>query len=375
MPTQVWHRGHGFDHRTRRFLDVFFAPVPRIGFNLPSAGWATLLPAAGGKLPSIMRPPPTDFWQVGVAQAPIADWLNPAKCPVSHEEVCWLPDPGRWRYLADPFGIRRGDTTHVFVEAFDYRTKHSVIERHELGPELEWRGREVALARPYPLSYPFIVEDQGELFMVPESHRAAEISLYRASKFPGSWVLESVLLPGVAGSEPSLIRHGDHWWMFFTLAGSNARDQRELHVAFASKLTGPWRLHPQNPIIHDRSCTRPGGTPFVGAGGHVVLPVQDCSETYGGGLRFLSFPRLDPQRIYVKRHESRLSGMQISPSHCDGFHTLASCGDLTFVDAKRIAFSWERVALDWRRRWTRFAGRRPGYFDARAAQIDCQVTA
>ena len=134
-------------------------------------------------------PPQSDFWQAGIVPAAIATLLDPAALAACRDRIGWLPDPGAWRYLADPFGVRRGDTTHVFVEAFDYRTKHAVIEHHQFGRELAWQGKDVALARPFHLSYPFLVEDNGEVFMIPESHRAGEIALYRARKFPGyaSW--------------------------------------------------------------------------------------------------------------------------------------------------------------------------------------------
>lgn len=299
----------------------------------------------------MIRPPKSDFWQVGVVPATIETWLKSSAAPVAPGEITWLPDPGAWRYLADPFGVQRDGGTHVFVEAFDYRTKHAVIEHHELGPDLGWRGKSVVLARPFHLSYPFIVEEKGEVFMIPESHRAGEIVLYHARKFPGDWVRETVLLMGIPGAEPSLIRCGDQWWMFFTIVGRDARDQRELHVAFAPRLTGPWQLHQQNPIVNDRKGGRPGGTPFIGADGCVVLPVQDCSDSYGGALRFLRFAHLSRDRIEVEHLGLTLRGECVSSTHREGFHTLSSCGQVTLVDAKRVARSWGRAGLDWRRRF------------------------
>ena len=128
----------------------------------------------------MIRPPRSDFWQVGLVHAPITALLGPARPDSWRERVTWLPDPGPWRYLADPFGLRRRGTTHIFVEAFDYRTKHAVIEHHEFGPDLAWRGQSVVLSRPFHLSYPYIVQDRGEVFMIPECHQTGEIALYRA---------------------------------------------------------------------------------------------------------------------------------------------------------------------------------------------------
>jgi hypothetical protein len=298
----------------------------------------------------VILPPRTDFWRTGIVPAPIATLTDPAALAAVQDRITWLPDPGPWRYLADPFALRRGDATHVFVEAFDYRTKHAVIEHHEFGPHMEWRHKGTVLARSFHLSYPYLVKEDGEVFMIPESQKHGEIALYRANNFPGGWVRETALLPGIPGAEASVIRHEGLWWMFFTIVGPAARDQRELHLAHAEKLTGPWHLHWLNPVLDDRSGARPGGTPFVGADGHLVLPVQDCSQTYGGAIRFLRFKTLTPGSVEVEHLPGRLTGGLVSDTHQAGLHTLSACGDLTLIDTKRIARPWGRYAIDLQRR-------------------------
>lgn len=301
----------------------------------------------------MIRAPQTDFWQVGVLPAPIGDAADSFALADLRSEVCWMPSPGAWKYHADPFGVQRGETAHVFVEAFDYRTKHAVIEHFELGPDNVWHGGETVLAQPFHLSYPFLIDHGDDVFMVPESHRAREIALYRARRFPHQWAKETVLLADVPGAEPSLICHGGSWWMFFTIVGPHARDQRELHVAFADRLTGPWRLHPLNPVLKERAGARPGGTPFVGTDGKLILPVQDCSQSYGGALRFLKFIELERDRVDIQRLSTRLEGEMVSSTHRDGFHTFSACGDRTLFDVKRIGRDRSRHWIDLRRRVAR----------------------
>jgi len=299
----------------------------------------------------------SDFWQVGLVPAPIATLTTSAALAAERHGIAWMPDPGPWRYLADPFGVVRGETTHVFVEAFDYRTKHAAIEHFTYGADGIWRAGGVVLAQPFHLSYPFLVEEGGELFMVPESFRAGEIALYRARRFPAEWVRETALLSGVPGAEPSLLRYRGRWWMFFTVVGPQGRDQRELHVAHADKLTGPWTLYPRNPVIDNRGGARPGGTPYVAGNGDVVLPVQDCSDTYGGALRLVRFAVLEPDFILPELLPARLLGGDVSHTHRDGLHTLSACGQATLIDAKRIDYSFARLAVDLRRRVARWKQR------------------
>lgn len=279
------------------------------------------------------------------------------------DQITWLPEAGPWRYVADPFGLVRADAVHVFVEAFDYRTKRAVIERHELGRDLSWRGKTTVLSQPVHLSYPFIVEDGGETFMVPESHQANEIALYRARDSNGPhgaldhWVRETALLKGVAGAEPSLIRYHDRWWMFYTLVGPQARDQRELHVAYADALTGPWHPHAMNPVLIDHAGARPGGTPFIGHDGSLMLPVQDCSEAYGGAIRLLRFTQLDDSRVVFEHAPVRLTGALVSEEYQAGFHTLSACGAMTLIDVKKVTHSRTKHWLDLKRRTRRLASR------------------
>ena len=297
----------------------------------------------------MIRPPATEMWRAGFIPAPIATLAEPAAWAAWASRIAWLPDPGPWRYLADPFGLQRDGLTHVFVEAFDYRTLHGVIEHHELAPDLTWRNRSTVLALPHHVSYPFIVEDAGEVFMIPENYRSNAITLYRARRFPAEWVRETTLLEGVPGAEPSLFKHEGRWWMFFTVV-SGGRDQRELHLAHAERLTGPWRLHRQNPVINDATGARPGGTPFLAGDGAVMLPVQDCSRTYGEALRFARFTELSPENVVVEHTAARLTGGLASAAERDGFHTLAHCGTGTLFDVKRFQHDWGRHVVDLRRR-------------------------
>lgn len=306
----------------------------------------------------MFKAPRTDFWQVGIVPLAIED-VDARALAAVRDRITWLPDAGRWRYLADPFGLVRGDALHVFVEAFDYRTKRANIERHEFAlADMAWRGQATVLDRPFHLSYPQVFEHGGETWMVPESYQAGEIALYRATD--GSlnhWQRECALLGGLPGADASLIEHGGRWWMFYTLVGPNARDQRELHAAHAPALTGPWTPLPANPVRISRDGARPAGRPFAGRDGVLALPVQDCTTGYGGATRLLRFTELTPERVAIEPGTEVLTGGLVSTTHTAGLHTLTGCGDaFTLIDVKRIDRSRGRQWLDFKRRLRRLAG-------------------
>lgn len=305
----------------------------------------------------MFRRPRTDFWRVGIVPAPI-ELLDAVRLAALKDRIVWLPEAGAWRYFADPFGLIRAQTLHVFVEAFDYRTKHAIIERHDFElPGLRWLGARPVLERPFHLSYPYVFEHDGQMYMLPESAKANEIALYRAvDERLDHWERECALISGVAGVDASVIQHGGRWWMFYSIVGPGARDQRELHVAHSPVLSGPWAPLSGNPVRVDRSGARPAGRPFHDGSGKVILPVQDSAASYGSALRLLRFDVLDPADVRCEMTSVRLTGDLVSPDHALGFHTLSACGPMTLIDVKRIDRSRGKQWLDLRRRARRLVG-------------------
>lgn len=301
--------------------------------------------------------PKSDFWEVGIVPLPLQQ-LDARRLRELRDRITWLPDPGPWRYLADPFGLVRGDALHVFVEAFDYRSKRANIERHEFSlAGLEWRGRSTVLDRAFHLSYPQVFEHDGETWMVPESFQAGEIALYRAvDDSLDHWERDCALLGGRPAADASLIEYQGRWWMFYTLVGPGGRDQRELHVAHAPALAGPWTPLPLNPVRVNREGARPAGRPFLAADGVLTLPVQDCVDGYGGATRLLRFPVLSPAQVQIDAGPERLTGDLASDTHTEGLHTLTGCGDFTLIDVKRVDRSRKRQWLDFQRRLRRAMG-------------------
>lgn len=306
----------------------------------------------------MLKRPRTDFWQVGILPIAVED-VDARALSAARGHITWLPDAGRWRYLADPFGLVRGDALHVFVEAFDYRVKRATIERHEFGlADMAWRGQATVLDKPFHLSFPQVFEHDGETWMVPESFQAGEIALYRAADASlNHWERECALLGGLPGADASLIEHEGRWWMFYTLVGAGGRDQRELHVAHAPALVGPWTPLAGNPVRVSRDGARPAGRPFVARDGVLTLPVQDSSTGYGGATRLLRFPVLTPERVVIEAGAERLTGDLVSDSHTAGLHTLSGCaGGFTLIDVKRIDRSRGKQWLDLKRRLRRLLG-------------------
>jgi hypothetical protein len=290
----------------------------------------------------------TELWHTGVVAAPIGCLMTSESLHAA--DIRWLPDPGPFRFIADPFGIWRHGRLTVFAEALDYRVKRGEIHYYTLDADGQVVAQGPSLREPFHLSYPVVVEDGDDVFMLPEGHRSGKLTLYRAERFPDHWVPAGTVLD-LPAIDASPVRYGGRWWMFFALPGEDNRAMRELHVAFADSLHGPWHLHPANPVRNVLDSARPGGTPFAHDGA-LYLPTQDCVGGYGRGISLLRFDVLTETKVETSV-VSRLKPQGLCGGWDDGLHTLSAAGSVTLIDVKRLDPSPGRFWIDLQRRLRR----------------------
>ncbi len=102
--------------------------------------------------------------------------------------------PPRDRFWADPQIIERNGLYYVFIEELMYRDHKGRIAVLTIDKDGNASEPQTVLERPYHLSYPFLFEWEGELFMIPETSAAETIEVYRCDRFPDQWSLERVLM-------------------------------------------------------------------------------------------------------------------------------------------------------------------------------------
>jgi hypothetical protein len=244
--------------------------------------------------------------------------------------------PPKDRDWADPFVIEKNGRYFVFFEELPYATGKAHISMFELGRDGRMSPVQRIVEAPYHLSYPFVFEHEGQLYMIPESGRNQTVELYRCVDFPLAWRLERVLIDGLRLVDATLYkgtgngRGGDRWWMFAnSAAGASRVFDDELHLFSAERLLGEWKPHPKNPVKSDARSSRPAGRLYE-RDGALYRPAQVCVPRYGAGLAIQRVTKLTPQD-YVERQVQRI----LPPPHTGlfGLHTMNRAGDLTVVDA------------------------------------------
>ena len=266
-------------------------------------------------------------WRIGVIEQPIGRLLE----TFDPAAIRWLDVPCDG-FLADPFGLAGADgSLTILAEAFPWRARRGHIAAITRRRDGKLAVTPTSLRFDTHLSYPQILEHNGEIYCIPESCALRRVQLFRAAEFPHRWVPDSVLLEGFAGADSTIVRYRDRWWMF---AGNHCdQDEAKLFIFHSAELRGPWTPHARNPVKCDLRSSRPAGTPFIGRDGTLYRPAQDGSRVYGGAMAINRVIRLTPDD-FEEEVAARLYPDPAGPCP-DGMHTLSAVGDLTLVDGKR----------------------------------------
>jgi hypothetical protein len=249
-------------------------------------------------------------------------------------------DDGR-RFFADPFLVTRAGKTYVLCEEFPFATQRGIISAGEVRPDGTVGDMVPVLERPYHLSYPFVFEDGGEMWMIPEAAAGNGVELYRAVNFPWQWEPVARLIENIPACDATILHHGGIYWMFLTSPSRQSTSWDNLRLYFARELLGPWTEHATSPILIDKQVSRPAGA-IIRTSRGLIRPAQDCSEIYGGGIILSRIDRLseDGYEQTVVGEIQPLGPVGVTGTHTyskvAGFEALDVWGDLDRIHEVRL---------------------------------------
>lgn len=300
-------QSHASPHTVRQSALNMPTSIMRAGRNLFRRGWQ--------KLTTV------DQWFIGFkfeAEPALPDALSGFQ----------LLMPPKDRFWADPFPIEREGRHFIFIEELPFATNKGHISVMEVSPDGRWSEPRKVLERDYHLSYPFLFEWQGELFMLPETGQQRTVEVYRCHRFPDDWRLESVLLNGVCAADATISPIGERWWMFVNIGEEGTELYDELHLFHAEQPFGEWTPHHCNPVKSDALSARPAGKPFL-ADGVLYRPAQVCAPLYGSAIVINRIEQIDPEH-FVEHEVARLTPDWLPG--LSGCHTYNRAGGLTVID-------------------------------------------
>jgi hypothetical protein len=238
--------------------------------------------------------------------------------------------PPRDRFWADPFVLFREGKYFLFFEEFPFATGKGHIACMVLDERGNRTEPRVVLERPYHLSYPFLFERGGELYMVPESAQNGTIDAYRCVEFPDKWELATTLMEGVYGVDATFLETEERWWMFVNVReNEGASSCDELLLFFSDDpLSGNWTAHTMNPVVSDARSARPAGRVFMREG-RLYRPSQDNEMGCGHAVRINRIDELSPTE-YVETCVGKIEPHWARD--VTAVHTLSFEGAMTVVD-------------------------------------------
>jgi len=243
------------------------------------------------------------------------------------------PDGHFW---ADPFLRVHAGRIYCFVEDYVYATNRAHISVLEI-TQADVKCLGVALREPFHLSFPFLFEYAGRLYMCPETSESNQIRIYKCDEFPLRWSLDSVAIDGISAADSMFFEHRGRWWLLTSIDRAGLNDHcSELCLFHApDPLGGAWTPHPMNPLYIDTDMGRNAGL-IVDEGRIYRAAQRQGFDQYGEGLALYEIIELDETR-YSERKVTDIRHDYLQRSL--GSHHISSDGDVTVVDIKTHCFA------------------------------------
>ena len=244
--------------------------------------------------------------------------------------------PPRDRFWADPHVFFKDDTYYIFIEEYLFKQKKGHISLIEMQQSGRYSDPVKVLEEPFHLSYPHIFENNGTLFMIPETQQDHSINLYECTGFPNEWKHRETLIDSVDAVDSTILFHKNKWWLFTNIAEpEGTADYNELFLFYSDNLVSrDWHSHPMNPVISDVKRARSAGK-ILKENDTLYRPSQCGNRGYGYGIKLNEIVALT-ENEYLEREIAF-----IEPNwdkKVKGVHTLCHDNRLTMVDGNYQKF-------------------------------------
>ena len=282
-----------------------------------------------------------EVWNVGFSPDSVEEIVRQGE--VDPARITWCAPHRPGFFIADPFGYSRDGQEQILVEEYDQSAKGwiSRLSRPRPGQPLELAPE---IEEPFHMSYPCVFSEEGQDYCVPETYQANGAGLYRRAD--GRWSRVRNLVEGEPIVDPTLFRHGEHYWLLCTHQNDGAWGNLKLHGYYADRLDAVFKPHPLNPLKCDIGSCRPAGRVLV-VDGALYRPSQDCSSTYGGAVVINQIVRLTPTE-FAETVVTTLRPFDKGP-YPHGLHTLNRVSDGAVIDGKKFTFDLRAMAINWSR--------------------------
>ncbi len=232
-------------------------------------------------------------------------------------------------WCADPFLITHDNKDYVFFEMYDRFKQRGVIGYREIYSDSSFSKLKVAFDIGCHLSYPYIFKKDNDIFVIPESYMANEVSLYKAQNFPDKWIKQKLLIDNIIACDTTFINN-DYAITFVNNSENTGSDA----VLFNTKSEN-WIMTNNNPVDTDPAHSRCAGKVF-NYNGKLIRPAQYGVGGYGNGIVFREILSCTDDE-YIEKTMYKITVDDISYNSSkkyDGIHTYNFNDKYEVIDLK-----------------------------------------
>lgn len=266
-----------------------------------------------------------------------------------------LPIINLWRakpllFQADSFLFVKGDYLYLFYELQHWDDPGIIVMRKTQDLKV-WTEPIVVLEQPFHLSFPYVFEDNGQVYMIPESQESDAIHLFRAdndnltSFSKVRTLLHQERKEGIHYNfNDSHIYLKDNMYYLFTSYQKDWMYYQELYET-DNLLEGKFERHPDSPICTSNEFGRNGGS-LIYFDGHLLRVTQDCHAAYGDNVSLMEIDTLSPDKY--EEHLFRRNVLPPNTIFKEGGHQL---NIVRFKDKYVYATDYKQNRWAWYKLW------------------------
>lgn len=238
-------------------------------------------------------------------------------------------------WAADPFVYEKNGEVHLFAELYDYILRRGVIGYCKLDGSRNSRWIPIIVEK-YHLSYPCIIEYEGNIYLMPESSEAKELVLYQAVDFPHKWGKRYVLREGVSFADTTPIKWKEYGWALT----HDVEDPYNPQLILIDLKNLQDDVYVENV---DMFQSRPAGQTFQHETKY-IRPAQlslDCDKGYGKAILFYTY-FIENKMKYDEKLIRKLYPEELKYSKkifADGMHTYNASQNYEVIDLKTRRFN------------------------------------
>lgn len=233
-------------------------------------------------------------------------------------------------WTADPFLFKNNEKVYLFFEAFDRLKRKGVLGFREITGGV-CGDINIIFESDTHLSYPFIYEDSGEIYIIPESNKSSELYRLKCKSFPYEWEREKLLLNEKLADTTRFVFDNTVYYLSEKADDSNTFDRLDLYY----EDNGVLIECSSNPVKRDSCSARCAGKVFM-HNGQYIRPSQNCGEAYGKELNFNKIISISKNEYKEEKIETVANNQiktNVSKSFV-GIHTYNKLDNIEVIDLK-----------------------------------------